>query len=67
MGNRNAAKSEDNMPHIIIDHPLDFDGKDHISINDDNAINFVGEEMDIGDYMAKKYDQDEDIDMEMSL
>ena len=52
---------------IIIDHPLDFDGKDHISINDDNAINFVGEEMDIGDYMAKKYEQDEDIDMEMSL
>ena len=41
---------------IIIDQPLDFEGKDHIALNEDNTLNFIGEQMDIGDYMAKKYE-----------
>ena len=43
---------------IITDQPLDFEGKDHIDLNEDNTLNFIGEQMDIGDYMAKKYEHD---------
>ena len=40
---------------ILVKQPFDFDGSDHISLNDDTAPNFLGAEVTVKEFMETDY------------
>ena len=51
---------------IITNQPLDFAGNDHIPLTYDHGLNFLGDQITLGEYMSGDFNQEEEYG-EMSL
>lgn len=49
---------------IITDEPLDFGENEYLSLNESNAINFIGEEISFYQFMKGDFENEEDVDIE---
>lgn len=52
---------------ILVKKPFDFDGKDHIRLDEENSPNFLGEEATPREFMETDYEQEESNEIRLKM